>query len=397
VLLPLLFTVQSLVTPDGAWCWFQDERAVISGQTLYVGSISSQGDIQVSSHSLTSNYSKTDVLHSRLEQDDHDSPALLQRSDGKLMAFYSKHGPDNLMRFRTLGSAGWESERTYTAGLGPGFTYANPFQLGRRLLNFWRGAWWNPTLAVSNDFGKSWSQGKRIIISEGHRPYVKYASNHRDRIDLAFTEAHPQEYWLKEGRATAIYHAYYQGGLLHGSDGSFRGETLTPSQATRVYSGNDPAWIWDVAFETNRPRLAFSALADPREPRRDHRYFYSSFDGSRWKTEEIAFAGTGLYDNEPYYSGGIALDPDEPGVVYASANADPTTGAPTPHYEIYRGEKTGSRWRWVAVTRDSAEDQLRPIVPERHPDGVFVLWMRGRYTSYVDYRTGIVLARGTGK
>ena len=117
---------EAVLHGDGAWCWFQDERAIVSGRGLFVGSISGSGDVQVTRFDAKKKSSVTDVLHPAFEKDDHDSPALLENGDGEVMAFYSRHGTDNLMNQRTFSEGAWGEERAYTGGLGKGFTYANP-------------------------------------------------------------------------------------------------------------------------------------------------------------------------------------------------------------------------------------------------------------------------------
>ena len=47
-----------------------------------------------------------------------------------------------------------------------------------------------------------------------HRPYVKYASDGRGTVHLAYTEGHPRDF------ANSLYHVFYRGGTLHHSDGS---------------------------------------------------------------------------------------------------------------------------------------------------------------------------------
>jgi hypothetical protein len=98
--------------------------------------------------------------------------------------------------------------------------------------------------------------------------------------------------------------------------------------------------------------------------------------------------------------------PGDPARVYVSTDADPATGAPLVsaadgrrHWEIFAGATGdgGRTWRWQAVTRDSAADNLRPIVPRGNGAGEILLWLRGRYRSYTDYDLEVVgLLPGAG-
>jgi hypothetical protein len=86
--------------------------------------------------------------------------------------------------------------------------------------------------------------------------------------------------------------------------------------------------------------------------------------------------------------------PGDPSRVFVSTNADPSTGGPLVssadrkrHWEAFKGEtKDGGRsWRFHPVTRDSAADNLRPMVPRATGPGEVLLWLRGTYRSYTDY------------
>lgn len=62
------------------------------------------------------------VLHERLEGDDHDSPGLYVRRDGRLVAVYGQHGDglrpgDALQRWRVQRPDGdWDAEQTLDVG-----------------------------------------------------------------------------------------------------------------------------------------------------------------------------------------------------------------------------------------------------------------------------------------
>jgi hypothetical protein len=49
---------------------------------------------------LASRQTRIVELHHALEADDHDSPALLVRPDGRLLALYAKHNAENLIYYR---------------------------------------------------------------------------------------------------------------------------------------------------------------------------------------------------------------------------------------------------------------------------------------------------------
>ena len=63
---------------DGAWSWFEDERAIISDGKIIVGSIASggmdpnrTGDVEVVTYNLFTGVVELSELHNNLEYDDH--------------------------------------------------------------------------------------------------------------------------------------------------------------------------------------------------------------------------------------------------------------------------------------------------------------------------------------
>lgn len=401
-LMPALIAAEPVViNRDGAWCWFQDERALVWRDKLTTASITRNGTVQASTWDWTTGSIDVTDLRADFGRDDHNVAALLLRDDGRMMAFYAKHHAEPLMHWRIsvrpFDVTEWEPERTFNAGVAERFTYANPFQLSGehgRIYLFWRGAGFNPTWSASDDGGAIWRPGANHIFSQkSERPYVKYASNGRDTIHFAFTEAHPD----RPGH-TSLYHAFYRLGQLCRSDGTIvRALTdgpVTPEEATRIFDGDGPdgeAWVWDIALdEAQQPVIAYTSHPSPH----DIRYRYARWNGSSWEDREIAFAGERLYKGQEFYAGGICLDPDDTQVVYLSSNVNIAEGSPIPggRYEIHRGETSdsGATWTWSHLTPGTTRNNLRPIVPARHPGKTFVLWERGDYRSYLDYETEIV-------
>src|SRR5664279_6201457 len=85
---------------DGAWCWFQDPRAVhhvgIYNRT-YIGYVTSVGDIDVVSQDAGTAALAHSTLHVALQADDHDAPGLVALPDGRIAVFYSRHAGTQLL------------------------------------------------------------------------------------------------------------------------------------------------------------------------------------------------------------------------------------------------------------------------------------------------------------
>ena len=194
-----------VLNDNGAWSWFEDERAVVDPVrgTLVVSSVADasgtggmtrDGNVEVVTHDLATGDTRRTVLHAHLQDDDHNSAALYVRRDGGYVAMYAKHAADTLTRWRVSGRSG--DQRDVGAG-----AHARSWRRGDVLQRVpgrrWRAALRvrpragrDPHLLVSDDEGVSWRPGGRLLDGPG-RPYVRYAADHPGRIHLLDHRATP--------------------------------------------------------------------------------------------------------------------------------------------------------------------------------------------------------------
>lgn len=284
----------------------------------------------------------------------------------------------------------WGPERTIptnTPGT-KGYTYPNPVALSAerdRLWLFWRGGSYQPTFSTSANRGATWSKARTLIERTGERPYVKYASNGRDTIDLAFTQAHPDQL------NTNIYYARYRDGALYRANGtrikSLARLPLAPAEADEVYDTKRRSWVHDIALDrAGRPVIVFASFAS----RKEHFYHYARWTGERWVQRPITAAGGSIADDlekEPYYSGGITLDHEDPSVVHLSREV-----AGEHEIETWRTPDGGKTWTRRRVTTESSVENVRPVAPRglsSFDDDMSVIWMRGDYEHWLSYPTNI--------
>lgn len=426
---------------NGGWCWFQGERAIVTRDRLIFTTIAGDdgdgwqaGDLVATQHDLATGATSHHELQDRFHRDDHDVAGLLALPDDRVLAVYGKHGNDRLQRWRiTMNPAdigNWSEESTLDVGAG--YTYSNVFRLadeGGCLYNFHRGLGFNPNCTISEDGGRTWRKGWRLLSwtredfegdprhtgMDGGRPYARYATDGKGTIHFILTDDHPRAY------DNSLYHGYYRAGKLHRSDGSVVGgpgtggtSALKPRSFTEIFAGGPDrvAWAVDLRLDAQGwPHAAFSVQRDGAASRaqrgattggQDHRYHIARWEGSRWHTREIAHAGTRLYAGEDDYTGLAALDPHDPGFIVISTNAHPRSGESLisradgrRHWEIFLGAPSdhGGPWAWQPLTQDSACDNLRPVIPA-HPGGSrLVLWTRGELKSYTDFRLDVVMLR----
>jgi hypothetical protein len=400
-------------TNNGAWCWFSDPRAVYhhgKHRRTYSGWVDSVGNIVVGFYDHDSGKVETKVLHERFEKDDHDNPSFFMNADGRLTVYYSRHGtrnspiflahakhPENISEWEAVQPLRLNDTIAY-AGLSNSYTYTNIVELSeenKRWYLFWRGADFKPNFSTSDDLGKSWDQGRILILPEriykNRRPYLKVSSNNRNVIHFAFTDGHPNA-----EPTNSIYYARYRGGAFYKANGvkiiDASSLPLHPGQCDVVYDATksgEKAWIWDVAQNREgHPVIVYSQF--PTDS--NHVYYYSIYDEGQWNNHRLLDSGPwfphtreGAIEREPNYSGGIVLDHRDPSTVYLSREKNGVF-----EIERWRTDDHGKNWRVTDITKNSRFDNVRPFVVRNYADSVTVLWMNvRRYLHYTEYQSAI--------
>lgn len=373
------------VNPDGVWCWFSNPRAVTANGATYIGWISSAGDIGITKYQdrAASHF----TLHAALEVDDHNNPSVLIRPDGRIVCFYCKHNFGLPMYYRVSTNpydiSSFEPEQTFNSDWGD-VTYANPHylsQTGKCYLHFRSWGWGSaPNRARATSDFVTWDTERHWIYEPGMRPYVIATNNGVDRIDLFFTNCHPNE------GASSLWHCYMQldAGVekFYKSDGTYIDtDQIYPASCTRIHdaSGGINGWNWDIQYDsaTGLPAVLYSTHESG-----NYGLCYSKWTGSAWTPEvRIANAGAGLYPSEPYYVGGACFDGQDTSIVYLSVQV----GAA---WEIqkWRTFDGGATWEKVQdITSGSVVKNCRPVSPKNSDGSIPVIWWAGVYNTFVDY------------
>lgn len=399
---------------NGAWCWYQDERAVVdvAGGKLIVGCVGNgagvggsprQGDIYAIIFDPQTGLSRRFTLKNALTSygggDDHNAPAFLVRPDGKYLAFYAGHNNDEISYYRIYDANGWGPEAQFDWNVMPGgsnfaTTYSNLFYLEAEGLtyNIARNDERSPNIMVSDDFGDNWVYGGMLTqpdVGIGYvNGYFKYWGNGIDRIDFICTEHHPRDFH------TSIHHGYVRNGQSFKSDGTLLDSDIFdktapyPAQYTLVFASNTVVqdvtmtrcWNHDVQrYDDGTIAALIKARANNSEY--DHRFFYCRYDGSNWTSTYLGKAGSKLYGSEEDYTGLGALHPNDPNTIYISTTYDPRNNVEQKSHEIFKGvtDDQGATWTWTPITQNSTRDNLRPIVPAWDENNTALLWWRGTY------------------
>ena len=404
----------TVVSEEGAWCWFADPRALHyenatgSINATYIGYIDVHGNVKATQYDWVSGR-KTDVLvRSYFQPDDHNNPTFLVLPDERVMIFYTRHTDEPCIWYRVSTRPGditslGDEKRLATAN---NTTYPSPFILSddpQHIYLCWRGINWHPTIARLTmpdkngdcrfDFGP-----KQIVQSAGARPYAKYQSNGKDKIYVSYTTGHPDNEmpdWLyfnvidiNNGNGPVLRD-------LNGKQLSIINNGVFNVNKTDTYAANYPLtvvdrsanvrnWVWQIALDADEhPVIAYPHIDDAKT---SHEYWYARWNGSKWVNTRVQQAGHAFHQNwnqtERCYSGGMSLDPDNINDLYLSIPTKDGKYNKDGVYEIWKytigddGKVAGS----TQITYNSPKNNARPfVIPGSKNSPLRVAWMQGDY------------------
>jgi len=416
MLLPCTLHSQTIIEflQNGAWCWFQDERAVIDTvkEKLIIGTANNAASVDVTIYDLKAGKVDSKKTFAKLSYtDDHNSPGICIAPDGNYIAIWAHHYDEYNSHYSIFNGTSWSNQTAFNWSTIPGGTnytiaYSNVYYLSKekRMFNFARANNRAPNFLYSDDNGKTWKFGGQLTTNSSssyNKGYYKYWSNGVDRIDMCFTEEHPRD------QTTSIYHGYILDSTTYNTEGKVADENIyelqkipTFANFTKVFAHGTTVngvqmgrcWQSDIMrYDDGTIAILFQARANNSET--DHRNFYARYNGTEWKTTYLGKAGGPMYSSEQDYTGLMALCPNDQGRIYISSPFNPGDDASTAKKrEIWRGTTTdnGATWKFEAVTSNSAQDNFRPIVPLWKPGKEALLWWRGTYTSAQSYNANVV-------
>lgn len=392
-----------VLSDDGAWCAFQNPRAVyVEGRRrrTCAGWVTSDGRLQVGAYDHETGNIEVQTIKKRWIADDHGAPSLLALPDRRLMLFYAR--PDRRGLYcRTTSRPEridrWRSKVCIT-DMKP-VLHPQPVYLSRerRYFVFWRGLSSRPTFSTSRD-GRTWSDPRILIRDEGREgaecfPFFLVASDGVGSMHFVFTDDDP-----RREPANSIYYLRYEAGEFFRADGTRVGtlETLPVAhrESDQVFCGSSgwgKACVGDLAIgRDGRAVLVYVRMPDVDE----HIYHYARWTGDAWADYEMTSGGRwfpqtpeGEGEPESHYSGGLALDPGDPAIVYLSRQVDDTF-----ILERWRTGDGGQSWTAERLPDGKAPRNVRPVVPAGgSAPAAAVLWMQGNYVGPGQFRTAIVL------
>ena len=417
----------SVITEKGAWCWFADPRALHyeneSGtiNSTYIGYIDVNGNIKATQINHLANIKNEVLVRSYFQPDDHDNPTFLVLPDERVMIFYSRHTDEPCFYYRISQKPGDITTlgKEIKLATADNTTYPSPFILAddpEHIYLCWRGINWHPTIArltLPDENDKvmfDWGPYQIVSSKEsgrGVRPYAKYISDGKGRIYLAYTTTHPDNQSinyvylnyidiktreLKDIKDNSL--AIIGSGALHNVDATEAYKNSYPYAVVDDAPFRD--WIWEVSLDAvNNPVIAMTRISDDKS---SHDYFHAKWTGDNWRKTFLDNAGGHFHqspDIEKCYSGGMAIDKNNPNIIYGSV---PVEGKYGKVYELkkYTVAENGTLESVEQLTFDSQKNNARPYMISssagnvRHapgsknlPDRAGLVWMNGDYYDWI--------------
>lgn len=406
---------------EGAWCWFADPRAIHyesedgTINASYIGYIDVHGNIKATQFDFLTGQ-RTDVLvRSYFQPDDHDNPTFLVLPDERILIIYSRHTDEAAFYYRVSVHPGditilGEEKKIVTAD---NTTYPSPYILSDDPDHFylcWRGISWHPTIAKftmpddNDNVTCEWGP-YQMVQSTGSRPYAKYYSNGKDKIYFTYTTGHPDN-----ESPNWIYMNVVNINATNNSDGSITTtptlEDITGNELSTIANGafnvnktssylssypntvvDNPSsyrdWVWQIVNNSDgNPVIAMVRINSGKT---QHEYCYAKWTGNEWKITDLADGGGRFHasNTEYCYSGGEAIDPENPNIIYLSI---PTEGTFGEIYELwkYTLDENGDIINKEQLTTNSQKNNVRPyILPDSENSGLRLTWMHGDYYYWI--------------
>lgn len=358
-------------SPEGGW---PGETGVLRrGDTTYFGYIDSSGNVEV--RSVTGGVvSAATTLHAELEVDHHDYPELVMRSDGKLVAAYSKHnGAEVYVRIATNANDAttWGAEFGIDSSLGEGiYTYPRMRMLDAEVNDpiylFIRA---NGGSADANDLimskstngGSTWSAATTLWATDPNGHYFRVSESDGSRLDFFVGTGNMSD---EDGD---MYHFWYEDGSYYDSAGNDMGSPpFDTGDATLVYEAASGEGLRLPRSIERRADGSVVGLFVAFGETLDYDYWWAEWDGSSWSTEKLASSDASLGG---FGGGGTHSGP----YVYISLEDSGVN-------HLHRFQKTQDGWQSRQLT-SSGGDHVYPV-PVR--DGVAplrVIWLEGSYVA----------------
>lgn len=365
-----------MLIDDMAWCWWTRPRLVQVGDLLHTGAIDSRGQVVVATVDVGTGAVQRHVL-ARIEDDDHNNPAVVVEAGRPVVAFYSRHEVDDALRFRVSTRpddiSQWHPERVLT--FGGETTYAQVHPRGCELHLFTRIAVTRWGYRRSPDWAATWEPARDLLAFDTDQEVYVATTLLADGTTVRLAvSGHPKEYNNRpEHNVFVCTIDLGTGAIALPSDGrvvaNLDGTGLPLSQHDLELIHACPADrsvnLFDVGdgpdFE-----VGFVSKIKGDDATVDAQYHVTAMRAGEWSTETVCAAGTTFgYIPAGCYVGGVAFPHRSPGgQVFVAREA-------AGEWFLERWDRDGVTWQPHRLIGPSATRLARPwaVTGARPDDG----------------------------
>lgn len=385
---------------DARWIWFTDPRAIrhVGSRDrtyfAYLGGPTGT-DIVAAAYDHDERDLSRSVVEPEFSTDDHTNPSLFVRDDGHVLVFWAGHNGEEIFSAVSTDPESVDDFADLSSFAGESVTYPNPVRSpnGDGIYLFYRDRvvtrdttddrWGymgdgNLYYRESSDGGETWTEETLLARPpEGHYSMYFVPAVGDDAVHLFFTDA---ERGGDAPKWNVMYAKFRDGSFYTATDERIAdpdGFPLEKAEMETVYDstaeGNSHAWVWDAAVDDGgRPVVAYATFPSTL----NHEYRWARHDGEVWRDCHLANAGRYIARRpiELHYSGGLAIDRDDPTTVYGCVSRGEDC-----LLRRYETETGGRTWSETTVTRRPLGVDNRPVVPHNASDDLPVLWLTGSY------------------
>ena len=366
---------------NGIWSWFSDPRAVYyegDYQRTYLGWVDNYGNIMVSFLDQETGEQQIFKAYDGLEIDDHNNPALIFDSEGKLSIYFTTHlinddplykisakNPEDISSWNLVEKLNLNNEDRYNKARILNHTYANvikdPYNSQTWYL-LYRGVDMQPCISISKDEGVNWSKSHILYNGNDNEIYTPYLKVYQGKTKVHFflTSDHPTRalgsnqlyyFYLKRG----VFYDHHDKKIASLESSAIVPESLAPIRDTQ----QSRAWCWDIKEDVKeQPVITYVEFEEHK-----HNYKYAFFDGQKWIHKTLIESGGAFperVDNkqlEPNYSGGLIISSANTRELFASIKR-----AGNFEIEKWNYDQKKGLWSQFPITSDSSNDNVRPAL-----------------------------------
>jgi hypothetical protein len=385
-----------------------------------MGALDSTGKRQIHALDHDAKTVETFTLNSFDEADDHDAPAIIKRKiDYKIMAIYTRHNRDNLIRVRIAKKADSisEFEDEITAECSDTITYIQAFQYGSEVHVFYRvvGRFWAHRIFETRS--NTW--GDEQLMIDGGSHYIKFMTVPGVDNTIRFVvQGHP---------VTAQSHHSRVGAVRINTVGDGAGEIMIITPTSSVVVGNllddtspvslstsyggDAIAVPEPTLPVTRRLLDLAhsedmtfVYAEINQDTKEVEYKVATRSAAAWNTFSLMKTRAVVYEGVSLYIGGATFLPGRNDIIHLIHQDE------TNEWLLERWEFTGTEWTKISTLARGSQKHIRPIMayPDYNSDMSFkehdnrVYYQVGRYEAFAnmneieDYKTDILWSVSEG-